>query len=243
MIGLRMASSPQSHGAPGQPSGSEQLTYLEQSLAAIESFEGAIPWMYRDTVGKVTVAVGLMLPDTAAAARLPFLLAGRAATPAEVAAEFARVDALPMGRPALFYRGKAGPELAADTIKSLLRSVLTDFEGELRQHLTGYDALPAPAKLALLDMAYNLGPANLLREYTRMLKFIAAGDWPQAAAACSRRGPGPARNDWTRKMLLSNIVPAIHAVAEAESKLKQFGYGLLGLGATLWDRIKREPGH
>ena len=180
-----------------------------------------------------------MLPDHDAATKLPFLLEGRAATPAEITAEFARVDALPMGRPALFYRGKARPELTAETMSALLRTVLLGFEGELRQHLPGYDALPDPAKLALLDMAYNLGPTNLFREYTRMLSFIAAGNWKEAAADCSRRGPGPARNDWTRQMLLANVIPAIKAVAEAESKLKQIGYGLLGIGATLWEKCTR----
>jgi len=38
-------------------------TYLEQSLAKLKEFEGCVPWMYRDTVGKITVGVGLMLPD------------------------------------------------------------------------------------------------------------------------------------------------------------------------------------
>ena len=42
-------------------------TYLEQSLEKLKEFEGCVPWMYRDTVGKVTVGVGLMLPDVEAA--------------------------------------------------------------------------------------------------------------------------------------------------------------------------------
>jgi len=47
--------------------------------------------MYRDTVGKVTVGVGLMLPDAKAAEALPFIVGTRPATPQEIAAEFTRV--------------------------------------------------------------------------------------------------------------------------------------------------------
>ena len=53
--------------------------------------------MYRDTVGRVTVGVGLMLPSAATACALPFQTAeGAAATAEQVAAEFARVDAMAM---------------------------------------------------------------------------------------------------------------------------------------------------
>ncbi len=62
-----------------------------------------MPWMYRDTVGKVTVGVGLMLPDVKAAQELPFIMGTRPATPQEIAAEFARIDRLPLGRPSSFY--------------------------------------------------------------------------------------------------------------------------------------------
>jgi len=44
---------------------------FDQSLAQLKTFEGCVPWMYRDTVGRVTVGVGLMLPDAAAACALP----------------------------------------------------------------------------------------------------------------------------------------------------------------------------
>ena len=211
-------------------------TYLEQSLAKLEEFEGSIPWMYLDTVGKVTVGVGLMLPDAEAATHLAFKLDGRAATESEVEAEFARVDRMPMGRPALFYRSKGGPELDKMTIDTLLRSVLVGFEGELRKHLKGYDVFPDSVKMALLDMAYNLGPIGLLHGYPRLLQAVEHGDWAQAAGACMRRGPGAARNEWTRQMLLGNILGRLEA--EAESSLKRLGFGLLGLGASLWSRLR-----
>lgn len=186
--------------------------------------------MYRDTVGRVTVGVGLMLPDASAAAKLPFQVNGAAVAEDAVRTEFARVDALPMGRPALFYRARNGPELPKPEIDALLRTVLTGFENDLRGALHGYDALPDGVRLALLDMIYNLGPAGLLHGYPRMLQAIQAGEWAQAAAACERRGPGAARNEWTRQMMLGNVVAEVEAAAEGA--WKRFGYGLVGAGAS-----------
>ena len=211
-------------------------TYLEQSIAKLESFEGVIPWMYVDTVGHVTVGVGLMLPDVAAALRLPFQMEGRAATEAEIAAEFARVDQMPMGRAALFYRGKDRPELARADIDGLLRTVLLGFEHELRAAMADYDGFPDGVKMALLDMIYNLGPAGLLKGYPRMMKAVAAGHWAEAAGECLRHGPGAARNEWTREQFLSNVVGSLKA--STESGWKRFGFGLLGLGAALVDKVR-----
>ena len=216
-------------------------TYIEQSLAKLEQFEGSIPWMYRDTVGKVTVAVGMMLPGALAACELPFLIGGRPASAAEIAAEFARVEALPMGRPALFYRGPNGahsnPELAQSEIDALLRKILTDFEAELCAYLPSYDSFPENVKLALLDMAYNLGPAGLMHGYPQLLKAVRSANWAQAAAACYRRGPGAARNEWTRQMFLSSVIADVKAAADG--LLARLGYGLVGAGAHLVELVKR----
>jgi len=57
------------------------VTYLEQSLEKLKEFEGSVPWMYRDTVGKVTVGVGFMLPNAEAAQALAFHQGARLATP------------------------------------------------------------------------------------------------------------------------------------------------------------------
>lgn len=212
-------------------------TYLEQSLAKLEQFEGSIPWMYRDTVGKVTVGVGLMLPDAAAAARLPFVHHGSPATESEIAAEYRRVDELPMGRPALFYRGPDKPELPQSEIDLLLRNVLTGFEAELKARLTAYDSFPDGVKLALLDMIYNLGPHTLLNGFPRLVKAVEAGDWTQAAANCERLGPGAARNAWTRQMFLENVVATLKA--ESESLFKACGYGLIGITAAVWSKLRK----
>jgi GH24 family phage-related lysozyme (muramidase) len=212
-------------------------TYLEQSLAMLEQFEGSIPWMYLDTAGKVTTGVGLMLPDVASAKRLHFTVGDRPATEEEIAAEFARVCAMPMGRPAQFYHRTGAPALQETDIDALLRHALLGFEADLRDALSGYDGFPDGVKMALLDMAYNLGPAALLKGYPRMIRAIEAGKWAQAAANCFRHGPGAARNQWTQKMLLGTVVGTIQATGDGV--LKQCFFGMIGLTATAVAKLRK----
>ena len=100
------------------------------------------------------------------------------------------------------------PEAAID---QKLSAVLTGFEATLRARLTGYDALPNGVKMALLDMAYNLGPAGLLEGYPRLIQAVETGAWAQAAAECARGGINAARNAWTRRQMMSAVVGTIQA--------------------------------
>jgi GH24 family phage-related lysozyme (muramidase) len=189
-------------------------TYLEQSLVKLKEFEGCVPWMYRDTVGKVTVAVGLMLPDASAAAALPFVSTSGTATSEQIEAEFARVQALPLGRTSSFYKIPTSPQLTQAAIDAKLTAVLQGFESDLRARMQHYDHLPDPAKLALLDMIYNLGPQRLFSEFPHLIQAVEAGSWAQAAENCLRRGPSAARNAWTRQQFLSAVVTSIKAESE-----------------------------
>jgi GH24 family phage-related lysozyme (muramidase) len=189
-------------------------TYLEQSLAKLKEFEGCVPWMYRDTVGKVTVGVGLMLPDAKAAQVLPFVLGTRLATPEEIATEYGRVDAMTMGHASAFYKTSTSLELTQQTIDAKLSTVLTGFEADLRAEFPHYDTLPDSVKMALLDMIYNLGPIGLFKGFPHLVAAIQARAWTQAAEHCLRRGPSAARNAWTREQFLSAVVGTIKAEAE-----------------------------
>jgi GH24 family phage-related lysozyme (muramidase) len=208
-------------------------TYLEQSLTKLKEFEGCVPWMYRDTVGKVTVGVGLMLPDAKAAEALPFLIGTRAATQQEIAAEYARVDAIPMGRTSAFYKTPTSLVLTQQTIDAKLISVLEGFEADLKVQFPNYDNLSDGVKMALLDMIYNLGPAGLFKGFPHLMAAVQSGAWTQAAEHCIRRGPGLARNDWTREQFLSAVVGTIKAEAESVmtriwSRMRQIGNRIFG---------------
>jgi GH24 family phage-related lysozyme (muramidase) len=180
----------------------------------LKEFEGCVPWMYRDTVGKVTVGVGLMLPDAKAAEALPFVVGARAATQEEIAAEYARVDAMMLGRASAFYKAPSSLELTQQTIDAKLKSVLEGFEADLRIQFPHYDALPDGVKMALLDMIYNLGPEGLFKGFPRLVAAVEVGAWAQASEHCMRRGPSAARNAWTRQQFLSAVVGTIKADVE-----------------------------
>jgi GH24 family phage-related lysozyme (muramidase) len=211
-------------------------TYLEQSLTKLKEFEGCVPWMYRDTVGKVTVGVGLMLPDAIAAQALPFFLGSRPATPEEIAAEYARVDAMTLGRASSFYRTPASLELPQQTIDAKLSSVLKSFDGDLRTEFPHYDSLPDGVKMALLDMIYNLGPAGLFKGFPHLVAAVQSGAWAQAAEHCMRRGPDSARNNWTRQQFLSAVIGTIQA--EAESWLTRILNRLRQITNSLFSRSR-----
>ncbi|HWZ01639.1 MAG TPA: hypothetical protein VNX17_11180 [Edaphobacter sp.] len=197
----------------------------------MKEFEGCVPWMYRDTVGKVTVGVGLMLPDAKAAEALPFVVGARAATPQEIAAEFARVDAMAVGRASTFYKTPTSLILTQQTIDAKLSSVLVGFEADLRSQFPHYDGLPDGIKMALLDMIYNLGPAGLFKGFPHLVAAIQTGAWQQAAEHCIRRGPSAARNAWTREQFLSAVVGTIKA--EAETWLRRIQRWI----RQIWNRI------
>jgi GH24 family phage-related lysozyme (muramidase) len=212
-------------------------TYLEQSLEKLKEFEGSISWMYRDTAGKVTVAVGLMLPNSEAACLLPFQVQGRPARREEIGGDFARVNAMAPGHPAAFYRAWQGLELMPEEMNSLLLRVLTGFEGGLRERLPGYDALPDPVKMVLLDMAYNLGLGGLFHGYPKMIAAIEAKDWALAAEQCARHGIGEARNAWAKTELLSGaVVDKLEASIENDPLWKKIAFGALGVAVTWFER-------
>jgi hypothetical protein len=150
-----------------------------------------------------------MLPDAKAAEALPFVVGARAATPEEIAAEYARVDAMAMGRASVFYKTPTSLVLTEQTIDSKLSSILAGFEANLRGQFSHYDALPRGVKMALLDMIYNLGPAGLFKGFPHLVAAIQTGAWTQAAEHCMRRGRSAARNDWTREQFLSPVVGTI----------------------------------
>lgn len=206
--------------------------YLDQAIATLRRFEGSVPWMYLDTVGKVTVGVGLMLSNEEAAHALPFRRGSAAASTSDISVEFARVSAMKRGELARTYRQTNGLELSDETIDDRLRQAVLGFESYLRSHVAGYDGLPDAAKVALLDMAYNLGPGRLLTEYHHLLDAIAREDWKAAAAASLRHGPSAARNLWTRQQFLSAATATL-AQVKAEARQASWTTWLLGLTSGL----------
>jgi GH24 family phage-related lysozyme (muramidase) len=180
------------------------VSYLDQSVAQLQIFEGLVAWMYLDTRGFITVGVGELLATPGRAQALPFIDSNaNPVTPDAILAEFNRVAALPRGQAAGEYQTNGSPILSAASISNLLMAHVQYFDQQLSAKFANYAAFPDPAKLGLLDMIYNLGAQGLFVGYPTFMGDVTNGNWAGAANQCYRHGPSPARNAWTQQQFLA----------------------------------------
>jgi GH24 family phage-related lysozyme (muramidase) len=165
--------------------------------------------LYLDTQGYVTVGIGTMLPNLAAAQALPFVVraSNRPASAKDIEADFHAMTSQAAAQVAKKYKPHTQLDLPEAHIDALLDAEITAREASLRAHFPGYDNYPAGPKRALIDMVFNLGIGSLsnrtgLLAFKNMKAAIVASDWRQAAAACHRKGPSDARNAWTHDRFL-----------------------------------------
>jgi hypothetical protein len=193
---------------------------LKLILTGLERFEGRIAYIYNDSANPPnrTIGVGCLLPSAEAACHLPFrnLTAQRPATPAEITADFARVQAMPGGLPAPRYRAAAPApalELADDDVTALgVHKLQTDFLPGLHQLFAGFDDFPTSAQSCLIDMAWNLGlgaaasagrKASGLHGFPSLIAACNRGDWATAAKESHVSSSRDSRNTWRATQLLA----------------------------------------
>ncbi|MGH8056037.1 MAG: hypothetical protein ACREOH_02195, partial [Candidatus Entotheonellia bacterium] len=160
-------------------------SFEDQRRSMIKEGEGCIEYMYLDTVGKVTVAVGQMLPTAAAAQSLTFTRRdnGTRATAAEIKEDYESVTQQPSGRVASFYKPFTKLDMPEDAIDALLDQRIAEFEAALRGDFPDYDSYPDEAKLGLMDMVFNLGNSGSINKFPT----FAAKDSASASPATERR--------------------------------------------------------
>jgi len=191
----------------------ENLTMLDTVtyLAKLKDFEGAFSHMYEDTTGNVTVGVGNLLANAAAAQRLAFVrrpnssakppvLAGQA-TPDEIKADFDNVNKQPAGKLASYYKQFTKLDLPDSVINSLLNARVQEFTTALAATFPDFNSYPAEACAAIFDMAFNLGVAKLTSQFPTFCQAVKDKDWAAAAKECQRGGISAERNNWTKAQL------------------------------------------
>lgn len=77
------------------------------------------------------------------------------------------------------------PEMSREAADARLKKVVTTYIAELSNRLNFFEKLPYECKLALTDMAYNMGVPRLMK-FTRMLSAMEKGDFVTAAAEANR---------------------------------------------------------
>lgn len=169
--------------------------------------------MYRDSLGNATVADGLLLPTMAAALVLPFQMGDRPATADEIANEYKRVMAMPVGLRAEAYATKGSPRLTSSECTDLCRKVVTARVDELMRLLPCYALLPFTWQLGLLDMAYNLGTHGLLIKFPHLMAAVEGGNAVECMAQCNRPQLPAARNNWTRAQFVQGVAGNVATAA------------------------------
>lgn len=159
-------------------------------------FEGSIPHLYLDTRNHMTCGVGLLLTSLSAAAALPFAPIGA------LPGDWARVSAMPGGLPASRYGLVCKASLPSAAMRRLFETKCGEFELKLRA-IYEWDALPEAARVALMDMAYNLGAGALATKWPSLNAAVSSGNWTAASKQCRRQGVQPERNIQTAALFAS----------------------------------------
>jgi GH24 family phage-related lysozyme (muramidase) len=166
-------------------------------------YEGCIPYMYRDTKGYVTVGVGNMMPNVAAAQNLNFVTStGKKASADEIKADYDAVKAHTKGLKASAYKSKTKLILKQADIDTLTNKHIASFYSELKRIYTEFDKYPSEVRLALFDMIFNLGMTKLKNNWSTFNNAIKAKDWKKAAENSNRIGIQATRNKYVKELLL-----------------------------------------
>lgn len=182
----------------------DTTTYLPK----LKEFEGNVGYMYLDTGGNVTVGVGEMLPNAAAAQKFAFVRRADAtakppvlpgpATADEIKADFDNVKQQAAAKAAEYYKQFTKLDLPQSVIDSTVSSEVFQFTVGLTARFPEFPLYPAEACAALFDMAYNLGLSKLTSQFPTFCKAVKDKDWATAAKECKRGGIPDDRNDWTK---------------------------------------------
>jgi GH24 family phage-related lysozyme (muramidase) len=178
-------------------------------LTALQGFEGGCSWPYLDTAGKVTVAYGPMCPSLQHFINLPWL------GDVDAAAGWLALVASRSGMIASYYQTVTKLRLSPESMTAILTQDVGECVVEVA-HLFPWlaercDSIPQGPQNAFLDMAYDMGAADIAHKFPRFISFFYAGNWESAAEQCFREGlndtperPG-ARNSWTKAQILSAV--------------------------------------
>lgn len=180
----------------------------------LEEYEGRCNHLYLDSVGKVTVGIGHMIPSRVAmtTVMLYTIKGGRPASPAslpEKQKEYDMIAKQPRNYQASWYKQHTQLIMKDADIDAQLGRHIGVFYKELvalyskSNGFLGFDNMPDEVQLALFDMVFNLGAAKLRAQYVLMNNAVKAEKWDVAARECNRVGIDTARNSYVKHLFLA----------------------------------------
>ena len=176
----------------------------EDAVDYFRTHEGVVSHMYLDIVGLVTIGVGFMLPNPAAAQALKLVRrgTGKAATKEEKAAEWETVHQQRKAMRASTYKKFTQLDMPDDEIDKQLGVLIDGFARNLRNRFAKFDRFPDPAQIGLLDMIYSLGPKGLFVGFPKFCAAVDAQDWKACARESRRRNVSDNRNADLKQLFL-----------------------------------------
>ncbi|PZQ46818.1 MAG: hypothetical protein DI551_04520 [Micavibrio aeruginosavorus] len=198
----------------------------DEMINIIKNYEGDVPYMYRDAKGNVTAGLGLHLRREEDALRYPFKAMisekefGRLATQMEKRDAYKKVQEQPYGQGYISkrYNPFENKDLLAIGLdpaasREETRRILLQEEGLLKSKMRDFDAIPHPARQALLDMQYNIGDKKFRREYQddnnktvkawpKLFDALEAKDYKRASEEVRSSDVGDDRNGWRKNKML-----------------------------------------
>lgn len=174
------------------------------TVELIKQHEGAVPYMYRDTKGNVTIGVGYLIPSVQAALKLPFIHEKnfKLATQTEIQAEYEKISRLPFGQNITARRFKEYTKLILNDfiINRLLILMIEEKESQLAKKIP-IKSYPLAVQVVLVEMAYNLGSEGLFRKFPKFIQAISNGNWMEASKECRSRNVNEHRNQMRATLL------------------------------------------
>jgi hypothetical protein len=184
----------------------------EEELQKLYDFQlpfegGAVPWMYLDVKGYVTVSVGCLVDPLPPGLRF-VKQGGELADDDEVRSEWSRVKSMQVYklRGGGFFKDRTSLRMPAEDMIRLVYKRLRNNDAVLCSRFKGFAGLPQEAQTAVHSMAWAMGP------WFRFPKFEAglnARDYATCAAECriSEAGnPGVKPRNEANKALFLKLV-------------------------------------
>ena len=159
--------------------------------------EGAISWMYKDSVGVVTIGIGHAL-ETAAEARHIFLI-----NQDEAEADWTTIKSMLAGRVAAYYAAYTKLRITERAIDALFERDCAEEIADLARVIPGFADFPKAAQIALIDLDFNLGTDGLKKKFPKLMAAVRARNWAVCAIESNRPQLSQARNDWTRQQFMA----------------------------------------
>ena len=171
----------------------------ESARELIEPFEGRVSHIYLDIQGYVTVGIGFMLPTAQQALPLDWKWRDPATfgepNEVDISDEWARVSRARPGMMPGSYHSMTSMDLNDGDIDRLFNRTVDKMVARLVAIYPEYSKWPMPAQLAVLDMAWNLGPNALPLNWPKLSAALRRRDWQEAALHSHRSQSHARRNE------------------------------------------------